>query len=249
MAPAKMRKNLLKLDRIDTQILNDGFEAMVAVEGPGGYQHIAGLYRKLGRAGRPTDPSLFLPWHRAYLIAFERALERLVPGAALAYWAWSDEAATNRGFPGRLRSMVYSDKEKNIWLNAICRAPIDGFEQETFTERSPGTAEGLVALAHNVAKAVAEPRYEDFSAVLAQTSEHFHGWVGGHFATDDFAAYDPAFWFHYANLDRIWSRWQRQHPQAKMPASLLDSELAPFSITVGDVLQTERVGYTYDDLP
>jgi hypothetical protein len=245
MAPTKLRKNLLKLDRVDTQILNDGFEAMVAVEGPGGYQQIARLYRKLGRAGRPADPSLFLPWHRAYLIVFERALERLVPGATLPYWAWSDEAT--RGFPGRLRSMVYSDKEKNIWLNAICRAPIDGYEQETFTERAPGTAEELAVLAHDVAKAAAEPRYEDFSAALRQTSERFHGWIGGHFATEDFAAYDPAFWFHYANLDRVWSSWQRQHPQAEMPASLLEAELKPFSITVGDVLPMETAGYAYDD--
>jgi len=35
----------------------------------------------------------FLPWHREYLLRFERALQQIVPGITLPYWDWATDAA------------------------------------------------------------------------------------------------------------------------------------------------------------
>ena len=36
----------------------------------------------------------FLPWHRQYLVAFERALDAVKPDVALPYWDWTEHDAT-----------------------------------------------------------------------------------------------------------------------------------------------------------
>ena len=36
----------------------------------------------------------FLPWHRQYIVLFERALDSVKPGVALPYWDWTEHDAT-----------------------------------------------------------------------------------------------------------------------------------------------------------
>ena len=245
--PARVRKNILQLDKIELQSLNDGFEALVAAEGPGGYQHLAGIYGQPGQPYQPTAPLLFLPWHRAYLLAFEQALGRFLPGLSLAYWKWTDESALFTGIPGRLRTVAYTDKDHGIWLNALCRAPVDFLGYERYTERSPGRPGDLDGPIRTAREATGQTRFEDFSAGLQKASQDLRAWVGGHTGDDALVAYDPLFWFHHANLDRIWVRWREAHGEVALPESLLDAELEPFRVTVRDVLEVERLAYAYDD--
>jgi tyrosinase len=247
MRSVRIRRNLLQLDKIELQALNDGFEALLAVEGPGGYQQTAGVYGQPGRPYRPTTPQLFLPWHRAYLMAFEQALDRLMPAVTLAYWDWSDESTIRRGIPGRLGSVAYSDKDHGVWLNALSRAPIDCIGHQYYTVRSPGQPADLEPLVQKVREASSCVEFEDFANRLEQISRAFRAWVGGHFNDDDFASYDPIFWFHHANLDRLWAGWQKAHPLASMPDSLVETMMEPFSVTVRDVLDTSRLAYVYDE--
>jgi tyrosinase len=241
----RIRKNLLKLDKRELQALNDGFEALVAVEGFGGYQHIAGVYGKPGQAYRPPA-HLFLPWHRAYLLSFERVLERLWPGVNLAYWDWTEPVASIKGIPGRLRKVAYADKDQGVWLNQFCRAPIDCIGHEYLTERHPGKAADLKPLAEKVQQALAQNSFADFNSLMEEASDGFRGWVGGHMNDNDYAAYDPMFWFHHANVDRIWWQWQQAQPEATVPESLLDAVLEPFAVKVRDVLSADRLGYAYE---
>lgn len=247
MTPSRIRKELLILDKSELQVLNDGFEALVAVEGPGGYQQIAGVYGKPGTAGRPTEPLLFLPWHRAYLLAFDQALDRATPGCCIAYWDLTNEWTIHRGIPNRLRSVAYSDNNQGIWLNALSRAPIDCIGHQYYTERSPGQPADLRPLVDKVVATSSYPLFEDFSRTLEEASREFRAWAGGHLNDDDYAAYDPLFWFHHANLDRLWARWQESHSAATLPESLLDTPLEPFAVKVRDVLDINRLGYSYQE--
>jgi tyrosinase len=63
---------------------------------------------------------------------------------------------------------------------------------------------------------------------------------------NDYAAYDPIFWFHIANVDRIWSQWQQAQPEAVVPESVLNATLDPFAIKVREVINLERLGYAYE---
>lgn len=66
---------------------------------------------------------------------------------------------------------------------------------------------------------------------------------------DDFAAYDPLFWFHHTNLDRIWARWQKAHPEGTVPESFLNVTMQPFAVMVRDMVDIDRLGYAYDGDP
>jgi tyrosinase len=57
------------------------------------------------------------------------------------------------------------------------------------------------------------------------------------------ASYDPIFWPVHANIDRLWWRWQQDHPDG-LPADL-DSALTPWSYAVRDTLDMNRFGYEY----
>ncbi len=65
-----------------------------------------------------------------------------------------------------------------------------------------------------------------------------YGWM-----TDNrITAFDPLFWGHHSNVDRIWARWQELHNGTPQE---LDGALAPWSMTVKDAMSIQKLGYTY----
>lgn len=66
-----------------------------------------------------------------------------------------------------------------------------------------------------------------------------YGWM----VDNRITAFDPIFWAHHSNVDRIWACWQTTHPNG-MPEDL-DGVLAPWSLTVKDGLSTRKLGYEY----
>jgi hypothetical protein len=50
-------------------------------------------------------------------------------------------------------------------------------------------------------------------------------WMGGTMGQVDWAAYDPIFSAHHANVDRAWRIWQAAHPGANPPANILGQSL------------------------
>ncbi|KAL3684083.1 hypothetical protein R1sor_002105 [Riccia sorocarpa] len=105
-----------------------------------------------------------------------------------------------------------------------------------------------------------DPKMEDFSVtiggsleVYAHTSVHF--WVQGDMALTGTAAYDPVFYAHHGNIERLWEHWMRQAPD-RVPEDpdFLDAELLFFDengdtvrVRVGDVLDTHLLGYDYEE--
>ena len=59
------------------------------------------------------------------------------------------------------------------------------------------------------------------------------------------AAFDPVFFAHHAQIDRIWYLWQVKNGNDNFPAELLDSPLTPFGKTPRDVLNVQAIGYEY----
>ena len=59
------------------------------------------------------------------------------------------------------------------------------------------------------------------------------------------ASYDPIFYAHHCMIDRIWYLWQLEHGSTTGFEQLLDFPLAPFNLTVKDVIDIRDRGYDY----
>ena len=57
------------------------------------------------------------------------------------------------------------------------------------------------------------------------------------------ASFDPIFWPHHVNVDRLWAEWQVENPNCN-PADPT-SILTPWNYTVGDTYDHRKFGYEY----
>ncbi len=58
------------------------------------------------------------------------------------------------------------------------------------------------------------------------------------------ASADVLFWLHHAEIDRIWSVWQRTH-NGTSTLGLPDRLLDPYTQVVDDVLDPQALGFRY----
>jgi tyrosinase len=72
-----------------------------------------------------------------------------------------------------------------------------------------------------------------------------HGYVGGDMSDPNLAAYDPIFYPHHSNIDRIWAIWQGDHGVENIPNYMKDIVLRPFAMTVRQVLDINGLEYQY----
>lgn len=192
---------------------------------------------------------LFLPWHRAYLYYFERICQTLSgnPDFALPYWDWT---------------------------NPKTRKIPDLFLKEPLLHDRPGIEEILEARDEMVGQGVINDLLteQDFwgfvgrdpctSAVASGRLEstphdHIHNFIGGDMQYTVSAAFDPIFWLHHANVDRLWVKWMRAKgtPQHKeWSAKIVDGFYNPDDTQapgkmVGEIVSTYDLGYRYDDEP
>jgi tyrosinase len=205
-----------------------------------GYQYWAGVH------GLPLPKycvhgeELFLPWHRAYLYFFEKALQDLVPGVTLPWWDWTNHA---EGVPG-----PYARKRVNGRKNPLFDSPIQpsgrANPSQTRTTRTPGGPDALPS-GPEVEAVLRNSDFFTFQNQLEDLHGGVHVWTGGTMGSVPTAAYDPLFWAHHCMIDRLWYLWQLRHPGAGVPASLLNRALAPFPMTVRETLDVTQLGYDY----
>ncbi|MEU6532574.1 tyrosinase family protein [Streptomyces sp. NPDC046928] len=173
----------------------------------------------------------FLPWHRRFLLEFERALQEVDASVALPYWDWTADRSprsslwapdflggTGRGLDGRVMDGPFAFGT-GAWQITV---RVDG---RTFLRRSLGTAVRELPTRAEVESVLAMPTYD--MAPWNSASDGFrnhlegwrgpnlhnrvHVWVGGHMATGA-SPNDPVFWLHHAYVDKLWAQWQRRHP-------------------------------------
>jgi tyrosinase len=237
-------------------------------------------------AGSPPDAAnswamcqhegwFFLPWHRMYILWFERIVRSIVISQggpsdwALPYWNWQGNGGVlPRAFRepnlpasagGGANPLFVVDRDPNLNNGTVGLDPAVTNSSIaagliSFTS-APGVPTGFGG------DDTAGPSH--FNAGLAgeieqQPHNQVHNFVSGLMADGNTAALDPIFWLHHAMIDRLWSRWLvsgggRANPAASgfldQSFSFYDENGAQVTQQVRDVLSTTTLGYRYDDDP
>jgi tyrosinase len=201
---------------------------------------------------------LFLPWHRAYLHNWDHATRDQNPDAILPWWDWTSGVSHQVGVPA-----AYAEDPVGGQPNPLASGPTPDMPNDPArrTRRFPGDPSELPSMTDATAQnpaiesLLATTSFEDFSSRLQDVHDFIHGWVGGLDPTDSnvggdmgnigVAAFDPIFWAHHTMIDRLWYLWQLRQGINNIPASYLDKVLAPFAVTVRQVLDVRQLGYDY----
>ncbi|UOY08952.1 tyrosinase family protein [Muricauda sp. SCSIO 64092] len=190
------------------------------------------------------------PWHRLYLWSMEQKLQKAVqePTLALHYWDWTKFNYIPEHYWGDESNPLYNVTRM---VKATDEVPKDfinvgaGFRAEHYK-----TFGGYPAI---------KKRGEAQLDGLAEQSFHnnIHNWIGGQMATFTESGFDPIFYAHHGNCDRIWEAWQTYSPNNTLPedAEWLEKRLfatdgngTPVAFKIKELLNTEDLGYTFHDL-
>ena len=219
-----------------------------------GYQYWAGVHGlplpiSCTHSTSQRFASFFLPWHRAYLYFYERALRDRVPTLGQPWWDWTrdreipaayaDEEADGEANP------LFSVEINEVAMSQAANADIDLPAQ---VRRQPGLPGTRLPSEEEINELLEIPDFFTFSRTLEDLHGQVHVWVGGddgHMSQVPLAAYDPIFWAHHAMIDRIWRMWQLRHPPPSFTADYVNTALRPFALTVAQVLNVRALGYDY----
>jgi tyrosinase len=223
----------------------------------------------------------FLPWHREYLRRFEVALQGIDPGVTLPYWDWTAERSSTSSiwqsdFMGGDGDGPNQQVTTGPFAHSTGDWPLnvrDPDETDPFLKRAFGAAASSLPTVDDVRGAIIVTPYDRSPwDVTAQPSfrnrlEGFYGsgrihnrvhlWVGETMLGCS-SPNDPVFWLHHCNIDRIWARWQADHP-SEMYAPLAgaiqghnaNDAMWPWSHeanppTPASVWNHSALGYSYD---
>ncbi len=248
--PLRFRRNAARLTAGQLQNLRDGYAAVQAIDDDRGYGYHAGIHGLPLPIGcdNAHGTEYFLPWHRAYLYFFERALRDQVADAMLPWWDWRVSQTRAPQLPRPFVNKTVNRKRNPLHSGAVSPLALQqgGNQVPATTVREPG-APGAPPLPtyDEVSDVLALSDFVDFSAQVESLHDRVHVWVGGHMGQIAYAAFDPIFWAHHCMIDRLWRLWQLRHPGALPPAAILDEALPPFRMTVRQTLSVTALGYDY----
>jgi tyrosinase len=199
----------------------------------------------------------FLPWHRAYLLKLEILLQQRDPDISLPWWNWRSDQTKREGLP-KVFADTMTDNEQNplykfyMTIKGKDKAGyVVNLSRDTF--RRPGEPgeitsrqKSLKMTEQDVPQLYRLRDFKQFSERLRIGWHNFiHTWIGGDMGTVTTAAYDPIFYIHHCNVDRIWAIWQTIHGIDSVPSYMRDVVLQPFKMTVKDVLDINSLNYEY----
>lgn len=211
----------------------------------------------------------FPPWHRGYLLALEANIRAAVvelkgPATwALPYWNYFGggnesklpPAFTQKTLPDHTPNPLYVAARhgagadlSRINQKCLSNTVYQGNNPQT---PPPGFGGPITNFSH----------YGSTSGNLEANPHNLvHTEVGGRgglMSDPDFAALDPIFYLHHANIDRMWAEWNQKNPNPKDPWAkgptdrkfVMPMPDKDWHYTPGDVDSLSKLDYTYDNLP
>jgi tyrosinase len=213
----------------------------------------------------------FLPWHRAYVLTYERIIRNLTGNNdfAMPYWDWTANPKMPEVFlqpttPDGKKNWLYVDDQafgktwKRTWPPqqpmpdrqvgpAVLKAILDATEYEEFGTSRPSGQNNL-----DQSWIVAEDA-GDQGILEARPHNLTHNNIGGWMPTA-LSPRDPIFFMHHCNIDRIWAVWNSLgNPNSSDPLwtdmtfenNFYNVDGTYYSPKVSDLYVPETLGYTY----
>jgi hypothetical protein len=112
-------------------------------------------------------------------------------------------------------------------------------------QRSPGKPDDLPTK-RQIDDCLALPSYTEFTTTLEGLHADVHAWVGGTMRDLLTSPADPLFWMHHANVDRIYTLWQKTHPDNPSTIPRLsgsDLNIDPWEGTEPDYRHWDWIAY------
>ena len=245
----RYRRNIVCLGSDALHDLREALTQMFAL--PASDEHsfaaLAGLHGNPGNFCRHGAPGFFT-WHRAYMVYFERALRCIDSSITLPFWDWSSGPTV--GVPAACASPTYVNRSGVTVPNPLYAGPLPGGGLTARRADIATTSFADIATAAQSALATSAT-FASFQNAMNGPHGSVHVRTGGQMGAVPFAGYDPIFYLHHCNVDRLWARWQATHPGA-LPASeagfLLDPFRQPYSAALrpgSDFAATDPLGYRY----
>ena len=260
------RKNLARLTVAERQAFTNAVNQLRA---NGDYDTYVTQHQ--GAMGHGHGGPAFFPWHREYVLRFERDLQAIDPSVSVPYWDWTDANLNAAG------------TESLIWRDDFMGGP--GQSGSGAVTTGPFAGWGLIRSAFNIfqfpgtggtiANFMMSPNYTTFRQIEGPHGAA-HVWVGGFVGNASIAPRDPVFWLIHANVDRLWAEWINQHGSSTgfqpflplsggplghnlndamwpwngttNPFGVLPWTVAPESIRPADLLDHRAHGYRYDTI-
>jgi hypothetical protein len=210
----------------------------------------------------------FLSWHRAYIVVIERKIREIAGDQTLCYpyWNWS----TDRHIPTAYArpGSALSNANRLVPDRAVDDGEVGYFPNDPVLKNL-----GVEALSAKIFEAKSRSDIRNSFGGIARPNPNkvygnnrlestphgpIHNYVGGDMSDFETAGRDPIFFAHHGNLDRLWEIWRKDPVRKKTePASdtfkqhefvftWLDG--TPMKISAADTLDTEKLGYVYDNL-
>lgn len=213
----------------------------------------------------------FLPWHRAYLIHVERALQQAInePSLTLPYWDWLATPTLPRSFfePNYRKAgathinPLYDDQR----YGPVGQGGAIDFADLGAPERTEQELLGIETFENFAGGQPDAKRIRRAGFLEATPHTYIHRAVAFDqvnkrvgLMTVGMAPLDPAFFLHHANVDRLWTMWSKAGSRRANPDDpawrehvFSFAEEKTFKLVdykIADLVDTERSagGYRYD---
>ncbi|KAI9867655.1 MAG: hypothetical protein M1813_008455 [Trichoglossum hirsutum] len=219
---------------------------------------------------------IFLPWHRPYLALMEQALSAEACNVAnkftdsdkwhaaakkirLPYWDWSDEGqkripelAQKKTIsvtqPGPDGAPVTADIPNPLLQYTPPGQYVADIGSETTRDpaASANMASTFAARKQQTVDLFAITDFNRFQKQLESIHDSVHVIVGGSMAVVNYAAFDPIFWMHHCNVDRLMAMYQNIMRNATMTPGLRSPTLA-LGGDVNDTITTPMYPFRHPD--
>jgi hypothetical protein len=179
----------------------------------------------------------FLSWHRYFLYRFEQQLQSYVPGVMLPYWDWTDptplmtdtflgpdgSAGTDIVSSGYFAPNAPGTPGNPTSPPAWWPAGLSGWNLPNGFGALAGpltrdlSSTMFLPSVQNLRTTLSQSTYSNFQNMIESGNglspfnamhNGIHGWVGGHMSDLTGSPFDPLFYLHHCNIDRLWAMWQ-----------------------------------------